>query len=90
MTSSTSATSVTLSRNSNQALGIGEYAVDFMNGSLAEPAPEVVARTIQFFTDSVVCGVSAIALGANAPRVLRAEALDYEQPHGVPELIRAQ
>jgi 2-methylcitrate dehydratase len=82
MTSSTSATSVTLSRNSNQALGIGEYAVDFMNGSLAEPAPEVVARTIQFFTDSVVCGMSALALQTNAPTVLRKEALSYLVDNG--------
>jgi 2-methylcitrate dehydratase len=39
-----------------------------------------------FFTDSMICGLSAIALGTNAPAVLRAEALDYEQPDGIPIL----
>lgn len=65
----------TLPRNTNQALGIGQYAIDFMRGG--EPAPSVRARTILFHTDSVLCGVSALALGTNAPRLLREEALGY-------------
>ena len=36
-----------------------------------------------FFTDSVLCGISALALGTNAPRTLRAEAFEYERADGV-------
>ncbi|MCA9281552.1 MAG: MmgE/PrpD family protein [Phycisphaeraceae bacterium] len=68
----------TLPADSNQALGIAEYAIDFMKGRLGDgPAPSVWQRTEQFHTDSVFCGISALALGCNAPTVLRNEALDY-------------
>jgi 2-methylcitrate dehydratase len=77
---------ITLPRDSNQALGLGRFAVDFMNGTIGEPAPAVLDRAVTFFTDSMICGVSAIALGANAPTVLRAEALDYPREDGVPFL----
>jgi 2-methylcitrate dehydratase len=70
-------TAVTLSCNSNQALGIGRFAVDFLSGKLGEPGEVVRERTRMFFTDSVLCGLSAIAMGTNAPRVLREEALEY-------------
>lgn len=33
-------------------------------------------RVEMFHTDSVVCGLSALALGTNAPRVLREEAIE--------------
>ncbi len=82
----TSESTVTLSRDSNQALGIGHFAVDFMSGAIGEPDQAALDRTLMLFTDSIVCGISAIALGTNAPRVLRAEALEYEQPDGVPIL----
>ncbi|MCZ6611657.1 MAG: MmgE/PrpD family protein [Planctomycetota bacterium] len=77
-------TSTTLARDSNQALGIGEFAINFMNGSIGEPDEAVLNRTVMFFTDSVICGISAIALATNAPTVLRNEALEYERPDGVP------
>ena len=64
-----------LPRNTNQALGIGQYAIDFMQSG--DPAAVVQARTILFHTDSVLCGASALALGTNAPRLLREEALGY-------------
>ncbi len=69
---------VTLSRDSNQALGIGQFAIDFMSGKLG-PGPDqsVLKRTEQFFVDSVLCGVSALALGTNSPTILRQEALEY-------------
>ena len=79
-------TTLTLARDSNQALGLGRFAVDFMSGTMGDPASAVLDRTLMFFTDSMICGLSAIALGTNAPAVLRAEALDYEQPEGVPIL----
>ena len=64
-----------LPRDVNQALGIGQVAVDFMAG----PGPDaaVLERTRLFHTDAVLCGASALALRANAPTVLRAEALEY-------------
>ena len=69
MPSTTSATTVNLPRDTNQALGIGRYAVDFMSGRLGEPAPAVLERTLRFFTDSIVCGISAVSLGTNAQAV---------------------
>ncbi len=47
MTTSTE-TSTTLLKNTNQALGIGQFAVDFMGG-LGEPSKEVCDRTTLFF-----------------------------------------
>lgn len=77
------ATHTILSRDSNQALGIGHFAVEFMNGSIGDPAPEVMEKTSQFFTDAAICGLSAIALGTNAPLVLREEASEYARDTGV-------
>ncbi len=71
---------ITLPADSNQALGLGQFAVDFMNGSpdrAGNPEPKVLERTNMFHTDAVLCGVSAIALGTNAPTVLRHEASQY-------------
>jgi 2-methylcitrate dehydratase len=73
-------TQVILPADSNQALGIGQFAVDFMSdepGKRGEPDPSVLTRTNMFNTDAVICGVSAIALGTNAPSILREEALQY-------------
>lgn len=74
-------TSVTLPKSSNQALGIGEYAISFMAGS-GNPSAKVLERTKWFHTDSVLCGLSALALKTNAPTVLRSEALSYEDANG--------
>jgi len=60
----------------NQARGIAEYAIDFVTGKIGKPDASVLKRTEQFHTDSVICGLSALALGTNAPTVLRAEALE--------------
>jgi 2-methylcitrate dehydratase len=79
---STTATAITLPADTNQALGLGEFAVDFMSGSIGEPGHAVRKRTEQFFQDSVLCGVSALALGTNAPTVLRDEAHDYPKDDG--------
>lgn len=69
--------SITLSRAENQALGLGQYAVDFMAGKWGNPDPAVLAQTNRFHIDSIACAVSALACGTNAPRVLREEAFDY-------------
>ncbi|MCZ6659208.1 MAG: MmgE/PrpD family protein, partial [Gammaproteobacteria bacterium] len=84
MTTQATTTSVTLSRSTNQALGIGQFAINFMNGSIGEPDAAMLDRTLRFFTDSMICGLSAIALGTNAPTVLREEAFEYERAGGVP------
>ncbi len=76
MTTSTE-TNVQLFKNTNQALGIGRFAVDFMSGDLGDPAQEVLDRTALFFTDAVLCGLSAVAVKTNAPTVLRNEALSF-------------
>ncbi len=79
-----SATAVSLPRSTNQALGIGQFAVDFMSGTIGRPSQAVIDRTVMFHTDSVLCGLSAIALKTNAPTLFRAEAAEYARPNGVP------
>jgi 2-methylcitrate dehydratase len=65
---------ILLPRTTNQARGLARYAREF----LFAPRP-IAAGTLavleRFHLDSVGCGVSALALRANAPTVLRAEAL---------------
>eukprot|EP00474_Spongospora_subterranea_P009179 CRZ09637.1 hypothetical protein [Spongospora subterranea] len=74
---------VVLGRNTNQALGIARFAIDFLKGALGKgPDPSVIAKVEQFHTDSVICGLSALALRTNAPTVLREEALQYSWPSG--------
>jgi 2-methylcitrate dehydratase len=68
---------VTLDRGENQARAIGQYALDMVQGRYAGPTGAVLAKTEQFHLDSVACGVAALACGANAPTVLRREALEY-------------
>lgn len=70
---------ITLPADSNQALGLGQFAVDFMSSGpgRGEPDATVLERTNMFHTDAVLCGISAVALGTNAPTVLRNEALQY-------------
>ena len=75
-----------LSRSDNQALGIGKFAIDFLGTSgdgNGRPSEAVLERTMLFFTDSVLCGLSALALGTNAPTTLRDEALEYPREGGV-------
>src|SRR3954469_7539236 len=69
---------VTLARNTNQARGIAEYAIEMVSGKHPGPSDAVLDRVEQFHLDSVACGVSALAAGANAPTVLRREALEYQ------------
>ena len=76
-------TAVDLPRDSNQALGIGKYACDFMQEpgeGGGEPDRAVLDRTRLFHTDASLCGISALALGTNAPTILRNEALQYAAP----------
>lgn len=72
-----------LPRHTNQARGIGQYAIDFLRGELANPTPEVLERVEQFHADSIACGVAALACGATAPTLLRDEALSYPVFDGI-------
>jgi len=63
-----------LGRDSNQALGLGQYSIDFLRDG--KPSQKVMERCKLFHTDSIFCGISAIALRTNAPSILKAEALE--------------
>jgi len=76
-------TSVTLGKDANQALGLGQFAIDFLSGKLGPgPSGRVLERVRLFHTDSVLCGLSALALQTNAPTLLRQEALEYPDANG--------
>lgn len=63
-----------LPRDSNQARGIAEYALEFVHSR--EPVAEDVRVQVErFHWDSIGCSIAALAIGANAPWVLRREAL---------------
>ena len=73
---------VLLPRTENQALGLARYCIDFLGspGATGTAARASIGRATldrveQFHLDSVGCGVSALAHRANAPTVLRREAL---------------
>jgi 2-methylcitrate dehydratase len=83
-------THVFLAADSNQALGIGQFAVNFMHGKSGstggrgEPDASVLRRTNMFHVDATICGLSALALRTNAPTILRNEALRYHAaPRGL-------
>ena len=64
-----------LPADTNQARGLAAYAIDFLH---REPRPigaATLALLERFHLDSVGCGISALAHAANAPAVLRREAL---------------
>ena len=65
-----------LKSNENQARGLAEYGYRFMKVPMNAIAPEVWERLELFYLDSVACGISAISRQANAPTVLRKEALE--------------
>jgi len=71
-----------LAANTNQARGIAEFAIDFIGGKYGNPEKEVWDRVEMFHTDSVICGLSALALQCRAPNVLREEAMDYPRKGG--------
>lgn len=75
---------IVLPRDGNQARGLAHYALDFMSGKFAPPGERPLKMVERFQLDSMACGVSAIACGANAPAVLLREAQAYADPRGVP------
>ena len=64
-----------LPADTNQARGLADYALDFLARDPRPIGPATLGLLERFHLDSVGCGVSAIAAGANAPTVLRREAL---------------
>lgn len=72
---------VRLGPGSNQARGLGEFAVAFLQGE-GRPGERALERVRMFHTDSVFCGLSALALRTNAPVILRNEALGYPSERG--------
>ena len=75
-------TTVLLPRIENQAVGLARYCLDFLrsrNAAGSETGGSIGRATLdrveQFHLDSVGCGVSALAHRANAPTVLRREAV---------------
>jgi len=86
-------TKVTLPADTNQALGIAQFAIGFLSSDPAkrgEPSQAVLDKTNNFFTDAVLCGLSALALKTNAPTVLREEALQYPVTDATHLIGRAQ
>lgn len=75
---------IVLPRDENQARGLAQYSIDFMSGKFAPPGERPLKMVEWFHLDSMACGVSAIARGANAPNVLRHEAMEYAHPQGAP------
>ncbi len=61
--------------DANQARGLATYAIDFLRRDPQPLGRATLDLLERFHLDSVACGVSAIAAGANAPTVLRREAL---------------
>jgi len=78
-------TTTLLPANSNQALGLGQFAIEFMSDTaevMGRPDAGVIERTNWFHTDACLCGLSAIALNTNAPVLLRREAAMYATGSG--------
>jgi len=63
-------------RTQNQAIELAKYAKHFLDHG--KPSQETLERTKLFHTDSVMCGISALAQRTNAPSVLKNEALQYQ------------
>jgi 2-methylcitrate dehydratase len=64
-----------LPADTNQARGLAAYAIDFLTRSPQAIGVATLDLLERFHLDSVGCGVSALAHGANAPTVLRRDAL---------------
>lgn len=82
-------TTTVLSRDTNQALGLARFAIDFIEQKGAHKQARideaVIDRVNLFHTDSVLCGLSALAMKTAAPTILRAEAIKrYSLPSNAP------
>ena len=73
--------SVTLPCDTNQARGLGQFALDFLGGKFPDPGVAVPRQVERFHRDSIACGVSALAAGA--------ECADIVAPRGDARCLRA-
>ena len=73
---------ITLLKSTNQALGIGTFACDFIKKPISFIDQDVLEKTVLFFTDSVLCGASALSMQTNAPTILQNEALMFPDENG--------
>ena len=81
----------TLYKNANQAQGLAEYAINFMNQENSKIDESVYQRVRLFHTDSIICGISALAMKTNAPNILRREAIDkYSVSSHLKEKVNTQ
>ena len=85
------ATTTVLARDTNQAAGIARFAIDFIEQrgvyKHSKIDDAVIDRVNLFHTDSVLCGLSALAMKTAAPRILRQEAIkrySIPQPSNLP------
>ncbi|MBL7662978.1 MmgE/PrpD family protein [bacterium] len=78
---------IDLKRDTNQALGLGQFAVDFIVNGEGKPSDAVLNRTRQFFVDATVCGISALAHKTSAPLTLQKQALQYPMGKGGATLL---
>ena len=76
-----------LPADTNQARGLAGYARDFLFHAVEPIGPASLALLERFHTDSVGCGVSALAAAANAPTVLRREAMATVPAAGSPGVV---
>ena len=65
-----------LSKNTNQARGLAQYAIDFLNQN-QNISESVYEKTKLLHADSCVCAIAALALKAHAPTILRNSALNF-------------
>ena len=80
-TPSLTGTTRLLPADTNQALGLAQYCRDFLDQP-QQIGPATLSLLERFHLDSVGCGVSAVQARANAPSVLRAEALGTQPAAG--------
>ena len=81
-------TTTVLARDSNQAAGIAKFAIDFLHKNTHRIDESVFEKINLFHTDSVLCGLSAIAMKTAAPTILRTEAIKrFSLPNNPPSTL---
>ena len=70
---------VTLSKESNQALDLGKFAIEFLREGLGNIDIDVVSKAKLLHADSVLCAVSALAQKTIPPSLLKAESMELSR-----------
>ena len=74
--------SITLKRQNNQANELAKYAIDFIKNG--KPSDKIINQLKLVHTDSILCGVAALALKTNIPSILKNEAFQFSRRGGTP------